>query len=106
VNPTQQIKNSKNALSGLISFFKLNNIPFLLSGQLEFVDYGLFENIEKNILYVNINDKKYDSILIYSNLNKKRISDDINNSTDDHPGLFAHREWADGIINFINTTEL
>ena len=37
---------------------------------------------------------------------KDLISNDIKNSTDDHPGLFAHREWADGIINFINTTEL
>ena len=51
VNPIQQIKNSKNSLSGLISFFKLNNIPFLLSGQLDFVDYGLFPNIEKNALF-------------------------------------------------------
>jgi hypothetical protein len=106
VNPIQQIKNSKNSLSGLISFFKLNNIPFLLSGQLDFVDYGLFPNIEKNILYVNIDEKEYDSILRYSNDTNKKISNDIKNSTDDHPGLFAHREWADGIINFINTTEL
>ena len=106
VNPIQQITNSKNSLSGLISFFKLNNIPFLLSGQLDFVDYGLFPNIEKNILYLNIDETEYDSILTYSNKTNKKISNDIKNSTDDHPGLFAHREWADGIINFINTTEL
>jgi len=106
VNPIQQITNSKNSLSGLISYFKLNNIPFLLSGQLDFIDYGLFENIKKNVLYINIDGKLYESILIYSNTNNKRISDEIKNNTDDHPGLFAHQTWADGIIDFINTNEL
>jgi hypothetical protein len=106
VNPVQQTINSKNSLSGLISFFKLNDIPFLLSGQLDFIDYGLFENIEKNILFLEIDKKEYDSILRYSNDNNKRISDEINNSTDDHPGLFAHQKWADGIIDFLNNKYL
>jgi len=107
VNIDEQNKSAKHKLSGLISFFKLNNIPFLLSGQLDCVDYGIFPNIYySNVLRVSIDDTKYDSILGFTNTNNIRISDDIKNSTDGHPGLFAHQKWADGIVELINNKYL
>jgi len=42
----------------------------------------------------------------FTNTNNIRISDDIKNSTDGHPGLFAHQKWADGIVELINNKYL
>lgn len=110
INPIFYEKNVCFKYVGLISFLLQNNIEFFVSGNLQYF-YNFFNtqlyfpNFEQNnILSIDINGKTYNDIFYYCGKSGKRICDELGDeiSTDGHPGIFGHRDWANGIIDFIN----
>ena len=110
INPIKYEQNVCYSFMGLISFLKQNNIQFFVSGGLHyFTNHINFNNyfpnfFENHLLKIEYNNKIYDCITTLAGNNKMQITDDvgIDISCDGHPGIFAHRIWADGIINFLN----
>lgn len=93
-------KVNSNNLLGLISFFKLNEIDFFLSGQLTY-DNKHLKNFENNFLKLNIKNELYSDIYFFSEKNGLRICDEIK-INDNHPNFDAHKIWGESIVEFIN----
>jgi len=110
IHPHYYEKNIAFQFLGLFSFLRANNIEFIVSYvryfDNNFISFErLFPNFMKeNILEIEIDGKKYDSILTLAGETFTRICDEIGieNSEDGHPGFQAHKMFAEGIVNLIN----
>lgn len=91
-------------LIGLISFFELNNIEYIIEATdgffLEYLKKDYFnESFRKNRL---INIDGHHCLNLWAYKNKKLIIDETNGyAGDNHAGLFAQKEWAEKLYDFI-----
>ena len=93
--PFLYLQKIHNELSGLFSYLELNNIEYFFG-----FDTG------NNIRLVNedrrINIDGVDTINKFTNdVIKGRLSDEIPNCDDDHPGYFGHKLFAEKLITFL-----
>lgn len=91
-------------LIGLISFFELNNIKYIIEATdgffLEYLKNDYFNNDFRKKRLINIEEKHCLNLWAYHN--KKLVSDETSGfSMDNHAGLFAQKEWADKLFLFI-----
>ena len=103
-NFSNQTQTIANELAGLFSFFKLYNIKYLVDITdnffLEYHNFTIFDDDFKKNHLINIDG--HNSITSWMGKEKKQISHETNNeTTDSHPGYFAHIEWADKLYNFL-----
>lgn len=100
----KSIQKNANELLGLISFFELHKIEYFLIGDTGFIYTALdnyFPKIDDRFIKVNYNGKIYRDIFQFASDEKLRICDEVNGTSDGHPGLSAHYIWAEKMYEFL-----
>jgi hypothetical protein len=94
-DPLLYLDKVHNEVVGLFSFLELHNINFYFGFDTGFPDKPINKSRE-----IDVDGCK--TIFEYISANNMRISDETNNfSGDGHPGYFAHKKYAEGLIKFI-----
>ena len=94
-DPLLYLDKVHNEVVGLFSFLELHNINYYYGFDTGFPNKPINKSREIDV-------DGYKTIFEYISANNMRISDETNNfSGDGHPGYFAHKKYADGLIKFI-----
>ncbi len=104
-NPILYEKKIKMELIGLFSFFKLYNIPFFIEssdGFFQFGDSTFDKEFGNNIVDNIINIDGFTNIGSWATHHNKLLMHETNKyCNDNHPGLFAHKEYANKLKKII-----
>lgn len=93
-------------LVGLISFFELNNIKYMIEGTDTFILSYLERFIPQYKKHL-INIEGFTALNIWAYKNKSLIEDETEGySKDNHAGIFAQKIWASKLNEFIKQNEL
>ncbi len=99
-NPLSYAEKCYFDLVGLFSFLEKSKIKYFYIVDGNFIGEGfdfLYQEIQSNRIFVD----GFETINTFCGFNKLRISDDIKEKSDDHPGYFGHQKFAEKLYDEI-----